>query len=129
MKQQNAPACGGRTGRPPRTRLGASPGRDARASLIHRGRNRRSKRDCSYRNAGANDGEDQRIFGGRSTRLIAQHFDKGLHVVPFPDGTRRHGAPIAAKRSGKGNLDRTNAYKVDNWPPPIRKACANLRPS
>src|SRR6185369_12703967 len=48
---------------------------------VHRGRNSATERDRGDRNGGADNRENERVFGGRSTRVIAQHVDESLHVT------------------------------------------------
>src|SRR4051812_36544867 len=52
---------------------------DAASGLAHRGRDRGAEVVSGNRDARADNGEDQRIFCGRSTRLVLQHRNEILH--------------------------------------------------
>lgn len=59
---------------------GAVVGRDAVSGLIHRVGDRSTKRERRDCDAGANDGEDERIFGRRSARFVVPEVHQNLHV-------------------------------------------------
>src|SRR5690349_11524131 len=54
---------------------------DAGRGVVHRASDRVAQQDGSSRDGGADDGEDQRVFGSRSTRLVLNHLDEVLHVT------------------------------------------------
>src|SRR4029079_18429937 len=50
----------------------------------HRAADRLAKRIGGDGNAGADDGEDQRIFGRRGARLVTTHVDEITHRIFLP---------------------------------------------
>src|SRR4029079_14161087 len=93
-----------RTGR--RSRRGA--GADLRPDRAHGVRDVLAKRVGGERNAGADDRQDQGVFGRRSAGLGLHQVDERLHVVSFPQAPAprfaRHGLQAFALIGGKAML-------------------------
>src|SRR4029079_15720344 len=78
---------------------------DAIRSAVHRDGNGVAESDRDERNGRTDDRQDQRIFGSRSTRIVAQHVDESLHVtipsLKAPALLPESGLTLASRRPEK----------------------------
>ena len=80
---------------------GAAVGVDALAGFVDRLRDRAAQEDRSKSDRRADDGEDQRILGRRSARVILQHVDESFHFIFLPSVVRASAEQaFAAEESG-----------------------------
>src|SRR5690349_21681315 len=89
--------------------VGAAVRGNALRSAVHGAGDGTTKSNRGERNGGADDRENKRILGGRSTRVIAQHVDESLHVT-IP--SLKAPAPLPECGLNSLRVDRRNETKT-----------------